>query len=265
MGIVLAWSSNYPTVKDTVATNYPQVSDGVHDVLSSHVNSLASAVVALQSVVGGLRAAPIQDPLSISNGEALIWNSTNLQFEPGPVGGTEQGNIGNKTVDLTGLQDGDIVVYDLAGDEFIRAPNSGGGGGGITRLTGANYAQQTLLDTELLIGGFMFDPSVYTSPGIAFQFYGILQVATAGTGELRLYDMGAPGTPEVGTLRSTAVIPNASAGANAQVDVGLTPVATPTGTDEIFNAKRMYELRLVLVGANAGDVMLNLWGGLVIS
>ena len=53
MGIVLAWSSTYPGTIDTVATNFPTVSDGVHDVISSHVNSLSSAVVALQNVSSG--------------------------------------------------------------------------------------------------------------------------------------------------------------------------------------------------------------------
>ncbi len=74
MGVVLNWSSDYPTTIDDLITNFPELSDGVHDVLDSHVNELASAVVALQTVAGGFRTTPIADPLSPSDGDVLTYN-----------------------------------------------------------------------------------------------------------------------------------------------------------------------------------------------
>lgn len=261
MGVVLAWASNYPTMIDTIGTNFPAVSDGVHDVLSSHVNSMAQAIVGLENVVGGLRNAVIQEPLTLNDGDSLIWVAANSQFEAGTP--AEAGNIGAKAVDLTGLSDGDIVVYDLGSDTFIRAVPASGGGGGF--LTGAGYAVQTALGTELIVGGFVFDPSALTSPTVVFELYGVLQVAGAGTCEMRLYDMGPPGTPAAGDLRSTLTIANIDAGANYRGQQTLTVVGAAPAANEILNAERMYELRLILLGAAGGDVALNLWSGLKVS
>lgn len=53
MGIVLNWNSTYPGggIDDTTI-NFPILTDIVHDVLASHVNSLASAIIALETAVG---------------------------------------------------------------------------------------------------------------------------------------------------------------------------------------------------------------------
>lgn len=48
MGVILNWVSAYPaTVDDTVA-NFPPVADGVNDVMSSHVNALATSLIAVE-------------------------------------------------------------------------------------------------------------------------------------------------------------------------------------------------------------------------
>lgn len=80
MGTVLAWASNYPSSVDTISTNFPAVTDGTHDVVASHVNSLASAVVELQEVVGGFRSAKITDPLSPSHKDVLVYDSGTSKF-----------------------------------------------------------------------------------------------------------------------------------------------------------------------------------------
>lgn len=222
MGIVLAWSSNYPATTDTIGTNFPTVSDGVHDVLASHVNAVATAVVGLEGAVGGLRSAVVQDPLSLSDGDVLIWSSSNSQFEAGAVS------------------------------------NAG-------FLTGSSYSLQTSADIELLVGGFILDPSTVVGT-ITFELYGILTAAGAGpTMAMRLYDMGPPGTPAAGVLRSTLTILNAAKGANATVNTALTPVASPAAPNEIDEDERMYELRLILIGGAGGDSALNLWSGLKIT
>lgn len=80
MGVVLSWASTYPSTKDTIATNFPEVTDGTHDVMASHVNSLASAVVEVQEVLGGFREAKIADPLSPSDKDVLRYDSGTSTF-----------------------------------------------------------------------------------------------------------------------------------------------------------------------------------------
>jgi hypothetical protein len=143
---------------------------------------------------------------------------------------------------------------------------TGGGGGGPSHITGATYEETTLLGVEELVGGLVFNPAAYPSPSIILQLYGVLRIAQAGTGELRLYDMGAPGSPTPDLLVATAVLPNGSAGSNTRANVALTPVAVPAAPGEIYDAERMYELRLIMVGGILDtDSVLCLWGGIIVS
>jgi hypothetical protein len=81
MGVVLNWNSVYPTSIDDQITNFPTVTDTVHDVMASHVNELAQAVVALETASGGFRTNSVADPLSPSNGEVLTYNSGSGEWE----------------------------------------------------------------------------------------------------------------------------------------------------------------------------------------
>lgn len=81
MGISLPWLSNYPASIDDRITNFPVVSDNVHDVLASHVNELADATVALQNVLGGLRLTPIDPGLTPNDGDILVYNSVSSRWE----------------------------------------------------------------------------------------------------------------------------------------------------------------------------------------
>lgn len=81
MGVTLNWSSNYPLAIDDQVTNYPIVADTVHDVLASHVNELAKAVVALENVAGGLRVTPIAEPLSPTHGDVFQYNNISGEWE----------------------------------------------------------------------------------------------------------------------------------------------------------------------------------------
>lgn len=51
MSVTVDWSSSYPSIIDTIATNFPVLTDNVNVVRASHVNSLASAVVALENAI----------------------------------------------------------------------------------------------------------------------------------------------------------------------------------------------------------------------
>lgn len=48
MGIILNWNSTYPTAVDDRTTSLPTLTDAVHDVIVSHPNELADAVIFLE-------------------------------------------------------------------------------------------------------------------------------------------------------------------------------------------------------------------------
>jgi hypothetical protein len=167
MAVVLDWSSTYPGTKDTISTNFPRVDDGTHFVKDTHVNSLADAVVALETVVGGLRNANIADPLSPSDGE--------------------------------------VLKYDQASGTFITG--TGGGGGGPSDLTMGTNEFVSTLSSEQLVGGGVFDGSSVSGSSVTFRFIGNNNTSFNGSIELRLYDLGPKGGPlQAGDLRSTATI-----------------------------------------------------------
>lgn len=115
MGVVLNWTSAYPTTIDDRITNFPTVTDNVHDVLASHVNELADAVVALQAVAGGLRTTNIADPLSPSNGDVLTYNSGSGEWEASAasVGSLQAAYVGGNTIDVTSGE-GSITITNSA-------------------------------------------------------------------------------------------------------------------------------------------------------
>lgn len=119
MGIILAWSSSYPTTKDTVLANFPAVSNGVHDVSASHVNALADAVVAIEDVLGGLRTVSFADPLSPTNGQVLVYNSTLGVFEAADPSG---GGTSLPVADPLNPTTGDILQYDGSVFESVPLP-----------------------------------------------------------------------------------------------------------------------------------------------
>ncbi len=68
MGVVLNWTSVYTPVLGSSIDSFPTVADGVHDVLASHVNSLATSLVAVETLqqslaatVSGLDSSRIED------------------------------------------------------------------------------------------------------------------------------------------------------------------------------------------------------------
>jgi len=118
--------------------------------------------------------------------------------------------------------------------------------------------------TTYVVGGLVFDPTRFASPP-TFRFLGVLAGVSPTNAELTLVDVGAPGSPAAGVVRSTATIPGATINVPVTVDVPLTVSSAPgVNADEIFDEERMYELRIALDGA-AGDEAIVRWGGLVVS
>lgn len=57
---IIPWISAYPAALDSILTNFPRVTNNVDEVLASHVNSLADAVVALEAKVGPDKPFPFR-------------------------------------------------------------------------------------------------------------------------------------------------------------------------------------------------------------
>lgn len=107
MGVILNWASTYPAggIDDTV-TNFPTVVDGTHDVLASHVNSLAAAVIELETAVGingGLTVEELDGLPSVVPVQTLVFPNGSLT------------DLGSNTVQVTiasGSTDAASVTYD---------------------------------------------------------------------------------------------------------------------------------------------------------
>lgn len=98
MGTILNWNSGYtgnPGTEDDRVTNFPALTDDVHVVMASHVNSLADAVVQLQNTQSTLRAIEVQD-----EGSPLTSTLESINFVGTGVTVTNSGN--DVTVTLSG-------------------------------------------------------------------------------------------------------------------------------------------------------------------
>lgn len=132
-------------------------------------------------------------------------------------------------------------------------------------FTGASNQDITLISTEVVIGGLVFDGSVKQTP--VFRFVGRFSPATSGDARVRLYDVGPVGGPAIApVLRSTLSI-NFSAGTNIlDRSQALAKTGTPgVGADQIFNTARIYELRGILDLATSGDAVKIHWVGIEVS
>lgn len=132
MGIVLNWNSTYPGggIDDTTI-NFPVMVDVVHNVMASHVNALASAVIALETAVGtngGLTVREADTSPSVtpvhtivfSNGSVTDLGSGTVQVVTGGGGSVSPfpfrpvaSDFGTPVV--TGTITGGITIADVSG------------------------------------------------------------------------------------------------------------------------------------------------------
>jgi len=107
LGIVLNWNSTYPGGGiDNTTINFPPVSDGIHDVLATHVNALANAVINLETAVGTLGGLGVREVDSTPN----IRPVHTLVFPNGSLT-----DLGSNTVQVSGASGGgaaDDITYD---------------------------------------------------------------------------------------------------------------------------------------------------------
>ncbi len=68
-GVILNWSTTYPTAVDvtTAGGSMEEVTDGIHTVMASHPNSLAAAIVALETETVQLKQFAVNAPLEGEN------------------------------------------------------------------------------------------------------------------------------------------------------------------------------------------------------
>ncbi len=245
MGIVLNWSSGYPAAIDDTVTNFPTVLDNTHDVLASHVNELAASLIGVETVVGGLRAFPIEDPMTPANGEVLVFNSGSGEWEAGPASGI--------SISLqNAYDDGNAIVATAARSIIISNPvdafdllsltrTFAGGGNALLLAMGAGTTgdalRATFVDSGDTIefddnGGFnarmhvinaASDSASYTAFGINYEgAAGDYEINGAGTrvfavqggGEVRLQSTEAA----VGAVRLVAL--NAAGTVEMRTDAG---------------------------------------------
>lgn len=129
--------------------------------------------------------------------------------------------------------------------------------GAPVRYYGAAGKIVTQIGSETVIGALgAFDPTGYASPSITFDALYNFTPGSAGSVEIRLYDMGTRLSPTSGTLRSTISTTYLNAGIQQCISRTLSVSSSPgTNTDQIQNAERVYELRAIIIGAVAGDAL----------
>lgn len=93
MGIVLNWNSTYPGggIDDTTI-NFPTMVDVVHNVMASHVNALAAAVIQLETAVGvngGLTVREVDSNPSVTPVQTLVCPNGSVT------------NLGSNTAEIT--------------------------------------------------------------------------------------------------------------------------------------------------------------------
>jgi hypothetical protein len=126
---------------------------------------------------------------------------------------------------------------------------------------------------ERIIGGGIFNggnlPPGQVAYGMTpkFRLLGLaVDPGTTVVGEVRLYDRGPiAGPPVAGVLRSIGEIDTSKDNNKLLVvDETLIPVPSPSGTNEIHNTARMYEVRDYLSAGGGGIYMWILWVGIVV-
>lgn len=118
----------------------------------------------------------------------------------------------------------------------------------------------SVTQSEARIARFELSPGSAGKQALNLYHVGVLTNAGGSpTCVLRLYDMGAPNSPQSGDLRAT--ITTTSAGAILRQSTALTASDTPTTPNgdpndgTIYNATRIYELRAIFTAGAVGDTM----------
>jgi hypothetical protein len=173
--------------------------------------------------------------------------------------------LAGEAIAISDPEAGQTLVFD--GNNWI---NQNAASSGAPQMSG-NIRRQELDDltlaTEIVLGGFAFNPELFTGSTIYLVIAGTLTDAgtTAPSLDLRLYDLGEPGTPQAGDLRATVTLsttdsPQYETTLLTASDAPTTPGSSPNdGT--IYDTERLYEIRAELTG-DVGDLVEIDWAGI---
>jgi hypothetical protein len=185
------------------------------------------------------------------NFAGLVWSAGGGDFSSGVLDIPQGGSLpGAGTVGR--------LFYKTGADEGLYNYGSGGwslSGGGIGAGSylemGVNHTHiQPATPTDEVIGQGVFDGS-YVLPGTCYFRIMLTPLLTvAGNTTVRLYDVGAKGTPATPRLVST--LQTTTTGGPQVLEQALTVVAAAPGTNEILDTSRMYEI-VIIQSSTAGD------------
>lgn len=132
------------------------------------------------------------------------------------------------------------------------SPVPGGGGGGYLTLSAAYSYTEAATPVEEAMGQASFlGASASTSSEFSLVAM-VTPLLTSGSCSIKLYDLGAVGTPGVPRLVST--LTTSTNGGPQELTQSLTVVSAAPGTNEILDTDRLYEA-VVTSAAVAGDTV----------
>lgn len=268
------------TIKESINSLYTELSSSV-DTLRSEVTSIGSSGLTAEQIArigdnifdsSKTSLSTSLDGLTQSNNKHAVQLAKDL-YDVTSWSWTADGSGALTNYSVKDMLNAVLTLHGGLWDDDISLTHSGIGTtmGAMHRYITAGTNEETTSTSEVVVGGLTFDPAEFgdTLGSLEIYFEGELNYIAAGAaggGSLLLYDMGAPGSTGVGTLRSTLDRDHTGSNLPDRVRVELIDSASPgVDTDTILNTVRVYEIRIKTNGAGAaGDVLQMIWGGLVI-
>jgi len=166
-----------------------------------------------------------------------------------------------------------LAIHDGSFDSDLTLNHDGVGGGGGEGVSYSAFAgcleAETSQTSEVVVGKVYFNPLEYGEVAVQIYFHGISTyeaTTPAGSGYLRLYDMGAADDVGIGVLRSTIEVSYTTDNKPVVSSNLLTVVEAAPGTDDILNEGRLYELRIARsMTGSSSDLMHVHWSGFMIT
>lgn len=270
------------TVKETLNNLYSSLSSEVNQVRTEITSVSSSGLTAAQMASIGdnifdatkTSAASSLDGLTASNNLHSVQLAKDL-YDQTSWSWTSDGSPLLNNYSVKDMVDALLALHNGAWDADISINHSGisgGSGGGDTySFITAGTNEETSSSTDIVAGGFTFDPAEFTTSTAMLEVYfegqlNYVAAGAAGTGSLKLYDMGAPGSTGPGVLRSTLERDHTGSSLPDRVRSQLTFSSSPgVDSEEVYDSARVYELRISVDGTgDISDSIKMTWGGFVI-
>lgn len=232
--------------------------DAIHDNVAAEISAITSKSVA---VAGDILL--IEDSADSNNKKSLLVSGIRItetqitdldHTDADAIHDNVSGEIATVTEKTTPVGSDLLLIEDSAAGNAkkrVQISNLAGAFGDTFYVTLSTNEASLTHAVEVVVGGAYLN--ITQDVGFAAQLEQTLD--DLGVTQVKLYDLGTPGTPIAPVLRSTLTFDNANKNNIDYVSKKLTPVASPlfVNNDEIFNTPRLYEVRLVLDPTNIGD------------